>query len=159
MAPKKEAAVKNDGPSEKALATRAEIANRPRQSVVRLVEYFGIIKAGAPDRLDEFWSAEEQAELNAVVGSVSDKLTEAAERARQEQIDRAVHALENTDEKNGYANFAFNAEAFADKTREKKARVKRSPLEKATELLELTPEEQAVLDQLLAARGQASAAA
>jgi hypothetical protein len=144
--------------SEAAAATRAAIGDRPRQSQVRLVEYFRTIRDHAADRLDEFWSAEEQDALNAVADKVEDKVQIAATKAEQDVIDRAIKNLENHDEKNGYANFAFDPEVFELKTKEKTPRTRRSPADKVAEALtNITPEQEAELLALLQSRGLVNA--
>lgn len=133
---------------------REEIANRPRQSVVRLVEYFNIVSELAPERVEEFFGDDVPA-IAEVADKVTNPVTVAREKAEAAQLKLAINALTNTDEKNGYANFGFDAEAFAEKTRVKTPRAKKSAVDKVSEVLdqEMSDEDLEALRQMLAARG------
>ena len=78
----------------------------------------------------------------------------AVEKATQAQVELAIKALSNVDEKNGYANFRFNAEDFAAKTAPKQPRVKKSVVDKVESQLETASDEDLeALAALLKARG------
>jgi len=140
--------------SEAAAATRAAIADRPRQSVIRYVQYFVTIKETAPERLEEFFTPEEIDELEGVAEAVSNPVQDAVEKATAAQLDQAVRALTNEDEKNGYAHYTFDSEIFAEKTRVKNPRSRKSVTEKVEDVLAGASEEDiAALKELLAARG------
>lgn len=139
-----------------AAATRAAIADRPRQSQVRLVEHYVTIRdSGVEGALDEFWSAAEQAELESNASKVRNPIADAVEKATREQVDRSLAALRNDDEKNGYANYAFDQTVFDEKTKEKTPRTRKSPVDKAAEALNavVSEEDEAALLELFAARG------
>ena len=139
--------------SEAAAATRAEIGNRPRQSVVRLVQHYVTIRDTAPEEVERLFGSQVD-ELEAVADKVENPVAKAIENATNAQRDRSIAAMENTDELNGYANFAFDQEKFDEKTREKKPRVKRTVAEKAQDLLaEASDDDLKALQELLAARG------
>jgi len=138
-----------------AAQARAEIGNRPRQSVVRFVEHFRTIREAAPDRLEELFGDQIPA-LEAVADKVKSPIQTAIDKVAEQQVAISVKALTNTDPLNGYAGYRFNEEVFAEKTREKKPRVVKSKVEKAKDLLEgISPEELEELQALLAARGHA----
>ena len=145
--------------SEAAAATRAEIGNRPRQSQVRLVEYVAILDEAAPGKADELVDPENLAEIRQHTAEVPNpvgavKISEVVNKYVESQVDRAVRALTNDDPLNGYAGFVFDAEVFAEKTRVKEPRAKKSKVEKVTELIsEISDEDAAALRELLAARG------
>ena len=139
--------------SEAAAATRAEISIRPRQSVVRLVEHYVTIRDAAPDEVERLFGSQ-VAELEANADKVRNPIQAAIEKATNDQLERSIKAMENEDELNGYANFAFDQEKFDDKTRERKPRVKRTVAEKAQDLLaEASDDDLKALQELLAARG------
>ena len=157
MAPKKnETAAETTDVKElspEAQAARLAVATRPRQSVVRFVEYFRTIREAAPDELDRLFGGQID-ELDAVADKVESPIDRAFEKVKEETVARAIKALENEDELNGYANYVFDADVFAEKTREKQPRVKRTVAEKATDLLaEASDEDLQALKELLAARG------
>ena len=139
--------------SEAAAATRAEIGNRPRQSVVRLVEHYVTIRDAAPEEVERLFGSQVD-ELEANADKVRNPIQAAIEKATADQLDRSIKAMENEDALNGYANFVFDQEKFDEKTREKKPRVKRTVAEKAQDLLaEASDEDLKALQELLAARG------
>ncbi|QFG04946.1 hypothetical protein SEA_MOLEFICENT_24 [Microbacterium phage Moleficent] len=139
--------------SEAAAATRAAVATRPRQSVVRFVQHFVTIRDTAPEELDRLFGDQQEA-LAEVADQVENPVQAAIEKVTAEQRDRSIKALENEDELNGYAAYVFDKETFEEKTREKKPRVKRTVAEKATDLLaEASDEDLAALREMLAARG------
>ena len=62
--------------------------------------------------------------------------------------------MENNDPLNGYASYVFDEAVFEDKTKPKVARVKKTVVDKAQDLLsEATDDDLKVLQELLAARG------
>ena len=139
--------------SEAAAATRAEIGNRPRQSVVRLVEHYVTIRDAAPEEVERLFGSQVD-ELEANADKVRNPIQAAIEKATADQLDRSIKAMENEDALNGYANFVFDQEKFDEKTREKKPRVKRTVAEKAQDLLaEASDDDLKALQELLAARG------
>jgi hypothetical protein len=151
MAPKQDTTTETVSPA--AAATRAEIGNRPRQSVVRYVQYYIIVRDTAPDQLDELFGDQVTA-LEAVADKVTNPIQEAIEKATATQHDLAIKALENDDALVGYANYVFDPEVFAEKTRERQPRVKRTVAEKAQDLLaEASDADLEALRELLAARG------
>lgn len=138
---------------DKAAAAREAIATRPRQSQKRLVEYGAIISTLAPERFDDIFGDSAGA-IAEVLDQVENPVIKFRQKSDEAQLALAIRALENTDPQNGYANFAFDAEAFAEKTRVKTPRTKASKVEKAKSLLDgATPEELAELAALLGARG------
>ena len=145
--------------SEAAAATRAEIGNRPRQSQVRLVEYVAILDEAAPGKADELVDPENLAEIRQHTAEVqnpvgAEKIEEIVAKHKESQVERAVKALTNDDPLNGYLGFAFDAEVFAEKTRVKEPRAKKSKVEKVQDLLsDISDEDAAALKELLAARG------
>jgi len=139
--------------SDKAAQVRAEIANRPRQSVTRYVEYFNIINELAPERLEELFGSQVP-DLAAVADQVKNPVIEFRAKSDVAQLDLAVAALTNQDEKNGYAQYTFDPEVFADKTKPKQARAKKTIAEKVDDLFsKISEEDKAALAELLAARG------
>jgi hypothetical protein len=153
MAPKKSDETVSTEVSEAAAATRAEIGNRPRQSVKRFVEHYIVIKETAPDELDRLFG-DQQAALEENVDKVDNPVQAAIEKATTELRDRSIKALENEDELNGYAHYVFDQETFDEKTRVKAPRTRKTVAEKATDLLaEASDEDLAALKELLAARG------
>ena len=58
MAPKKNDVAETAEISEAAAATRAEIGNRPRQSVVRLVEHYVTIRDAAPEEVERLFGSQ-----------------------------------------------------------------------------------------------------
>jgi hypothetical protein len=140
--------------SEKAAATRAAIGDRPRQSVVRFVQHYITIRETAPDELERLFGDQIEA-LEEASKSVQNPITVAQEKVAAEASARSIAALENEDEKNGYANYVFDETVFAEKTKERQPRVKRTVAEKAKDLLEgASPEDIAALQALLAERNQ-----
>lgn len=139
--------------SEAAAATRAEIANRPRQSQVRFVEYFSIIREAAPERLTELFGDQVEV-LEENVDRIDNPIQAAIEKATEAQLDRAVKALTNDDPKNGYVGFAFDQEVFDAKLAPKKTRVKKSVADKVADDLEsATAEDLEALAEMLRAKG------
>jgi|SRR6478736_7224534 len=139
--------------SEAAAATRAEIGNRPRQSVKRFVEYFNIISELAPDRLDEFFGDQVPA-LAEHADEVENPVIEFRKKSDEKQLELAVKALRNEDPLNGYANFVFDAEALAEKLRERKPRVVKTVKEKVEDVIaSASPEDLQALAELLKAQG------
>ena len=142
-----------------AAAARAEIGNRPRQSQVRLVEYVAILDSVAPGKADELVAPENLAAIREHTSEVAnpvgeDKIQAIVDKYVSEQEARAVKALTNEDPLNGYAGFVFDAEVFAEKTRVKTPRAKKTKVDKAVELInEISDEDAAALKELLAARG------
>ena len=138
--------------SEAAAATRAAIGDRPRQSQVRLVSYYVTIRDAKPDLLEELFGGQID-ELEAVSAVVVNPIQAAIEKATNDAVARAVHAMTNEDEKNGYANFQFDADVFALKTAEKAPRSKRTVVDKAKDLLAgASDEDLEMLKELLAQR-------
>ena len=143
-----------EAPKRTAEEVREAIRNAPRQSQKRLVEYFNILDSAAPDRVSEFFSEEDEAAIRQVAATVRNPIEVAVEKATQAQVELAVKALSNVDEKNGYANFRFNAEDFAAKTAPKQPRVKKSVVDKVESQLETASDEDLeALAALLKARG------
>ena len=139
--------------SEAAAATRAEIGNRPRQSVKRFVEYFNIISELAPDRVEELFGNQVPA-VAEVADRVDNPVIVARTKADEAQLSLAVKALTNEDALNGYANFVFDAEAFEEKLREKKTRTPKTVVEKAEDIIaNAKPEDLQALAELLKAQG------
>lgn len=139
--------------SEAAARTRAEIGNRPRQSVKRFVEYYKIIRDAAPEELERLFGSQVET-LEANADKVEDPIQRAIEKVTAEQVDRAVKALENDDALNGYAGYVFDQELFDEKTREKQPRARKTVADKAKDLLaEASDEDLKALQELLAARG------
>ena len=139
--------------SPEAQAARDAVANRPRQSVVRFVELYNIIRDAAPEKLDEYFGSQVE-ELEAVSDRVENKITKAIETATQNQLEIATKALENNDPLNGYASYVFDPEVFEEKTKPKVARVKKTVVDKAQDLLsEASEDDLKALQELLAARG------
>jgi hypothetical protein len=139
--------------SDKAAAVREAIANRPRQSVTRFVEYFNIISELEPDRLEEFFG-DQVPVLAEVADQVKNPVIEFRTKSDIAQLELAVNALTNQDEKNGYANYQFDAELFAEKTRPKTGRKVRTIEQKVEDLFsKISEEDQAALAELLKARG------
>jgi len=154
MAPRKNEVTEETGTvSDAAAATRAEIGNRPRQSVVRLVEHYVTVRDAAPDEVDRLFGSQVDV-LEANADKVRNPIQVAIEKATADTLERSIKALENEDALNGYASFVFDQEKFDEKTRVKQPRVKRTVAEKAQDLLaEATDEDLAALQELLAARG------
>jgi DNA-directed RNA polymerase subunit F len=151
MAPK--ATTTESEVSEKAAATRAEIGNRPRQSVKRFVEYFNIVNTLAPERVEELFG-----DQTPIVGAHADEVDNpvivAREKADAAQLELAVKALQNEDPLNGYAGFVFNEDALAEKLRERKPRVVKTVKEKVQDVLaSASPEDLADLAALLKEQG------
>ena len=139
--------------SPEALAAREAVANRPRQSVVRFVELYVIIRDAAPEKLEEYFGSQID-ELEAVADKVENKIAKAIETATSNQLEIATKALENNDPLNGYASYVFDEAVFEDKTKPKVARVKKTVVDKAQDLLsEATDDDLKALQELLAARG------
>lgn len=153
MAPKNDTATVETEVSEAAAATRAEIGNRPRQSVVRYVEHYVTIRETNPDRLEELFGDQIEA-LEAVADKVRNPVQEAIEKAASSQAELSLKALENDDPLNGYASYIFDQETFDEKTREKKPRTVKSKVEKAKDLLaDASEDDLKALAELFAARG------
>ena len=139
--------------SEAAAATRAEIANRPRQSQVRLVEYFAIVREAAPEKLTELFGDQVEV-LEENVDRVENPLLAAIQKATDAQVSIAVKALGNDDKQNGYAGFRFDQEAFDAKLAPKKTRVRKTVAEKTEDLLEsASTEDLEALAAMLRAKG------
>ena len=139
--------------SEKAIAVREAIANRPRQSVTRYVEYFNIISELAPEQLDDLFG-DEVPVLAAVADQVKNPVIEFRAKSDVAQLALALNALTNEDEKNGYANYAFDAELFAEKTKPKAERTRKTIEQKVDDLFsKISDEDAAALAELLKARG------
>ena len=139
--------------SEAAAATRAEIGNRPRQSVKRFVEYFNIISELAPERVEELFGNQVPA-VAEVADRVDNPVIVARTKSDEAQLALAVKALKNEDALNGYANFVFDAEAFEEKLREKKTRTPKTVVEKAEDIIaNAKPEDLQALAELLKAQG------
>lgn len=137
---------------------RAElIRNTPRQSPLRFAQYFVIISEAAPERVDELFGSQVDV-LTEVVAEHGDKvgnpINDAIEKATAAQVEIAVKALKNDSPLTGYADYVFDEEKFAEKTREKKARVKKSAVDKVEDVLSTaSPEDLAALAELMKARG------
>lgn len=131
---------------------REKIANQPRQSQVRKVQYVAILDAAAPGKADELIAPDELDAIREVVDKVANPLEAAIAKVTDKQVEIAVTALTNEDEKNGYANFAFDFDAFTEKTRVKTPRA-RKPVEERIDINALSDEEAATLAALLAQRG------
>ena len=144
---------KNDiSPAEQA---KLDIANRPRQSVVRFVELYNIVSTAAPEKLDELFGDQVTA-LEAVAEKVKNPVEVAIEKATANQVDIAVKALTNDDPQNGYAGYVFDGELFAEKTRVKTPRKAATPVQKIEAVLDsVNDEDLAALQELLKARGLA----
>ena len=139
--------------SPEAQAARDAVANRPRQSVVRFVELYVIIRDAAPEKLEEYFGSQID-ELEAVADKVENKIAKAIETATSNQLEIATKALENNDPLNGYASYVFDEAVFEDKTKPKVARVKKTVVDKAQDLLsEASDDDLRALQELLAARG------
>ena len=139
--------------SPEAIAAREAVASRPRQSVVRYVELYNIIREAAPEKLDEYFGSQVE-ELEAVSDRVENKIAKAIETATQNQLEIATKALENSDPLNGYASYVFDPEVFEEKTRVKQPRTKKTVADKAKDLLaEASDEDLRALHEMLAARG------
>lgn len=139
--------------SEAAAATRAEIGNRPRQSVKRFVEHYVTIRDAAPEELERLFGSQIDV-LESNADKVENPIQVAIEKATADRVALSIKALENEDPLNGYAAYVFDQEAFDEKTRVKQPRVKRTVAEKAQDLLsEATDEDLKALQELLAARG------
>lgn len=156
MAPKKnteETVTETKELSPEAEAARLAVATRPRQSVVRFLEYYSIVREVAPDEVERLFG--DQAEvLEQHVDEITSPVLKAIEAATQAQLDRAIKALENTDELNGYASFVFDEEKFAEKTAPKKTRARKSPEAKAEDVLtSASDDDLAALAELMKARG------
>lgn len=132
---------------------RENIANMPRQSVTRYVGYFHIINELAPERLEEFFGEQVPA-LAEASEKIESPVAAARLKAEDNQLAIAVKALENTDEKNGYANYTFDAGLFDEKTRVKTPRTKKTAVDKVEDVLSNASEEDMeALAALLKARG------
>jgi len=139
--------------SDKAAQVRAEISSRPRQSVTRYVEYFNIINELAPERLEELFG-EQVPDIAAVSDQVKNPVIEFRAKSDVAQLELALNALTNEDEKNGYALYTFDAELFADKTKPKVGRKIRTIEQKVDDLFSKISDEDALaLAELLKARG------
>jgi len=139
--------------SEAAAATRAEIGNRPRQSVKRFVEHYVVIRETSPEDVERLFGDQVDI-LEENASKIDNPVQTAIEKATAELKDRSIKALENEDPLNGYAGFVFDQEKFDEKTRVKQPRTRKSVAEKATDLLaEASDEDLAALKELLAARG------
>ncbi|QKY80384.1 hypothetical protein SEA_PABST_26 [Microbacterium phage Pabst] len=139
--------------SPEAIAAREAVASRPRQSVVRFLEYYLIVRDAAPDELERLFGDQVDT-LEAHAEAIENPIQKAIETATKAQVDRAVKALENDDELNGYASFVFDEEKFAAKTAPKKERKVRTVAEKAEDLISNASEKDlAVLAEMLKARG------
>lgn len=153
MASKKNIEEKSTELSAEALAARAAVASRPRQSVVRFVQLYRTIKEAAPERLEELFGSQIDA-LEEVADLVDSPIQVAIDKVAATQVELAVKGLTNTDPLNGYAGYTFNRETFDEKTREKKPRTAKSKTEKVADILkDASPEDLAALQELLAARG------
>ena len=139
--------------SPEAQAARDAVANRPRQSVVRFVELYVIIRDAAPEKLEEYFGSQVD-ELEAVADKVENKIAKAIETATSNQLEIATKALENSDPLNGYASYVFDPEVFEEKTRVKQPRTKKTVADKAKDLLaEASDEDLKALHEMLVARG------
>ena len=139
--------------SPEAQAARDAVANRPRQSVVRFVELYVIIRDAAPEKLEEYFGSQID-ELEAVADKVENKIAKAIETATSNQLEIATKALENNDPLNGYASYVFDEAVFEEKTKPKVARVRKTVVDKAQDLLsEASEDDLKALQELLAARG------
>ncbi|QDF16977.1 hypothetical protein SEA_YELLOWPANDA_25 [Microbacterium phage YellowPanda] len=139
--------------SPEAQAAREAVASRPRQSVVRFLEYFLIVRDTAPDEIDRLFG-DQVSVLEAHADEIENPITKAIETATKAQLDRAIKALENDDELNGYASFVFDEEKFAEKTRPKQARTKKTIVEKADDLFSNASQEDLdALAEMMKARG------
>ncbi|QPX62670.1 hypothetical protein SEA_XITLALLI_25 [Microbacterium phage Xitlalli] len=157
MAPKKNTeTVENTETRElspEAIAAREAVASRPRQSVVRFLEYYLIIRDSAPDELDRLFGDQVEV-LEAHAAEIDNPIQKAIEAATKAQTERAVKALENDDALNGYANFVFDEEKFAEKTRVKQPRTKKTIAEKAEDLFSnASAEDLDALAEMMKARG------
>ncbi|QYC53794.1 hypothetical protein SEA_EUGENEKRABS_24 [Microbacterium phage EugeneKrabs] len=155
MAPKKntEETVESKELSPEALAAREAVATRPRQSVVRFLEYFSIVRDAAPDELERLFGSQIEV-LEQHVDEIESPIQKAVQKATQDQLDRAIKALENEDALNGYASYVFDEEVFAEKTRVKQPRQKKTVAEKAEDLLSTASEDDlAALAEMMKARG------
>ncbi|AZV01788.1 hypothetical protein SEA_UNPHAZED_26 [Microbacterium phage Unphazed] len=139
--------------SPEAIAAREAVASRPRQSVVRFLEYYLIIRDSAPDELDRLFGDQVEV-LEAHAAEIDNPIQKAIEAATKAQTERAVKALENDDALNGYANFVFDEEKFAEKTRVKQPRTKKTIAEKAEDLFSnASAEDLDALAEMMKARG------
>ena len=153
MARKNTETVETTELSAEAIAARNEIANRPRQSQVRLVDYYNVIAEGAPERLAELFPGDTTA-LAAAASTRPSTIREAITKAVNAKVEQAVAALTNEDALNGYANFAFDADAFAEKTRVKTPRTKKTVVDKVGDAISsASDEELAALKAMLEERG------
>jgi hypothetical protein len=153
-----EETVESNEVSEAAAATRAEIGNRPRQSVVRFIQHYLTIKETSPDLVDELFGNQAEAIeawLEANPDKVVSPIQAAIEKATANQQEISEKALRNEDALNGYAGYVFDSDVADEKTREKKERVVKSKVEKVADLLsgDISDEDAAALKELLAARG------
>ena len=139
--------------SPEAIAAREAVANRPRQSEVRFVEYFKIIEEAAPERLDEFFG-DQVYDLREVADKVGNPIQDAIEKAVAGRLELAIKALENTDPLNGYAGHVFDKEKFEEKTRPKTVRTKKTVVDKVeSDIANASDEELAAIAELMKARG------
>ncbi|QDF15936.1 hypothetical protein HWC34_gp26 [Microbacterium phage Alex44] len=139
--------------SPEAIAAREAVASRPRQSVVRFLEYYLIIRDSAPDELDRLFGDQVEV-LEVHAAEIDNPIQKAIEAATKAQTERAVKALENDDALNGYANFVFDEEKFAEKTRVKQPRTKKTIAEKAEDLFSnASAEDLDALAEMMKARG------
>ena len=139
-------------------ATRPDVANMPRQSVVAYADYIHTLALHAPEALEELVAPETvNAVKDAIVGAGSNfagTTQKRIEKVIADKVEQAKAALTNEDKLNGYAGFAFDAEAFAAKTAPKTGRKRLTPADKATRVVDkATPEELEALAEMLRARG------
>ena len=137
---------------------RPDVANMPRQSQVAFADYVHTLNLHAPDLLDELVdpgtiTVVQDAIVNA--GTNFSGTTQARiEKVIADKVAQAEAALTNEDKLNGYAGFAFDAEAFAKRTAPKTGRKRLSASEKAARVVdEATPEQLEALAELMKARG------
>ena len=141
-------------------AGRPNIASIARTSDVSHADYIYTLAEHAPDELKNLVSAKTQkAALKAIeeAGELFTSTTDAAiEKAIETKVAAAIKALSNTDELNGYAGRAFDAEVFAKKVAPKTGRRKLSPEDRANRVVEeASPEQLEALAALLKERGLA----
>ena len=136
-----------------AAAVRERIANMPRQSPVRYVELYNIIKTAAPHLIDDYFGPIAST-LETVADGVKNPVFDARAKAEEKQLEIAIAALENTDVRTGYAGYSFDLDSFNEKTREKTPRTRKDPVKTTTDLLDkMSDEDKAALAEILKARG------
>jgi hypothetical protein len=135
-----------------------DIANINRTSDVQQADYINTLLVHSPEALEDIVDPATVKAVQAAIKEAGDKFTSSTATAIQKTIDTkvaaAVKALTNDAKLTGYAGRVFDAETFAKKVQPKVGRVRLSPEEKASRVVEdATPEQLEALAALLKAKG------